>query len=122
MLNIWSLDRGANRHIGYEIARIAQTIEAARCSLDRFALLQDTWKAISPESHTPELQQSLLNELAMACAYDRKLRTAIAKTCRGMICVPRWTDESAAIHRDVEAAVAWARSAELIRHHPVHRV
>ena len=121
MLDIWSLDRGANRHIGYETARIAQAIEAARCSLDRFALLQDTWMATSPEAHTPELQQALLNELAAACAYDRELRASIAKACRGMIYVPRWTDESAAIRRDVEASVAWARSVGLAQTCSVHR-
>lgn len=115
MLNIWSLDRGANRNIGYETARITQTIEAARCSLYRFTRLHDTWMATSIETHTPDLQQALLNELAMACAYDRELRTAISKACRGMICVPRWTDESAAIRHGVEAAVVWARSAGLSR-------
>lgn len=95
---------------GPETARIEQTIEAARCSLDRLARLRQGWDSRSPEARELGCQAEIITEAAIACAYARDLARMMARTYRGMICVPRWDDELAEIRQKVDDAALWMRS------------
>lgn len=95
---------------GSETARIDQTIEAARCSLDRLARLRQGWDSLNPEARGLGPQTEIISETAIACAYARDLTRMMSRTYRGMICVPRWDDELAEIRQEVADAAAWMHS------------
>lgn len=111
MLNTWSLDRGSYRQYGFQTARIEQTFEAARRSLDRLTRLRRGWDSLNPEARGLGRQTEIIAETAIAGAYARDLARMMPGTCRGLICVPRWDDELATIRRELDEATAWARSA-----------
>ena len=95
---------------GPPTARIEQTIEAARCSLDRLSRLRQGWDSLDPEARGLGTQTEIIAEAAIAIAYARDLARMMARTYRGMICVPRWDDELAEIRQKVDDATAWMRS------------
>lgn len=96
MFHITCIDRFQDRTLDILPARIEQTIEAARYSLDRLCQLRDNWDRSDSKT---SLQDELSAELAIPHAYIRQLQDFLVIARTSPYCLAAWKAELRELQR-----------------------